>query len=115
VSFTEKARAAGKVPTTSLLTFGPLKVAEVDPEVVAMLRVQPTERLWELDRLRSIDAITMILENRFVVESLCPYLTRAQVQGSLYQTWTESYGLAIAGADEVVRAVLLTNEEARHL
>ena len=114
VSFTKKARAAGKVPATSLLTFGLLKAAEVDPEVVAMLRVQPSERIWELDRLRSIDGVPVILEHRLVVESLCPSLTRTQVQGSLYQTWTESHGLAIAGADEVVRVVLLTNEEAVH-
>jgi GntR family transcriptional regulator len=57
----------------------------------------------------------VILEHRFVVASHCPKLTRSQAEGSLYQAWTESHRLIIAGADETVRAVLLTPEEAEHL
>jgi GntR family transcriptional regulator len=45
----------------------------------------------------------------------CPKLTKSQAEGSLYSAWTETHGLKICGANEVIRAVLLTRDEARHL
>ena len=115
VSFTEQARAAGKMPSTLLLTFGKLKASEVEPEIAEQLKVAGSDLLWELDRVRAVDGIPVILEHRFVVNSQCPKLTRSQAEGSLYQAWTEAHQLTIAGADETVRAVLLTPEEAEHL
>jgi GntR family transcriptional regulator len=115
VSFTEKARAAGKTPTTTLLTFGKLKGTDVDRQIVEKLRVQPTDVLWELDRIRAADGVPVIFEHRYVVASHCPTLKRSQAQGSLYQAWTELHGLRLSGADETIRAVLLTQEEAAHL
>jgi GntR family transcriptional regulator len=115
VSFTEKARAAGKTPSTMLLTFGKLKAREVEPHITERLQIPESDLLWELDRVRAVDGIPVILEHRFVVASHCPKLTRSQAEGSLYQAWTESHQLTIAGADEIVRAVLLTSEEAGHL
>ena len=115
VSFTEKARTAGKTPSTLLLTFGKLKAREVEPQIAEWLQVTESDLLWELDRVRAVDGIPVILEHRFVVNSQCPKLTRSQAAGSLYQAWTEAHQLTIAGADETVRAVLLTSEEAEHL
>jgi len=115
VSFTEKARNAGKTPSTLLLTFGKLKAREVETQIAEKLLVKESDLLWELDRVRAVDGIPVILEHRYVVASHCPKLTRSQAEGSLYQAWTESHRLIIAGADETVRAVLLTPEEAEHL
>jgi len=115
VSFTEKARVAGKSPSTVLLTFGKLKASEVDPRIAERLRVTGPDPLWEMDRIRAIDGIPVILEHRFVVASHCPKLTRLQAEGSLYQAWTEIHHLKIDGADETIRAVLLKDEEAAHL
>ncbi len=115
VSFTEKARAAGKTPSTLLLTFGKIKAREIERPIAEQLKVADSDLLWELDRVRAIDDVPVILEHRFVVASHCPKLTRSQASGSLYQAWTETHQLAIAGADETVRAVLLTAEEAKHL
>jgi len=115
VSFTEKARLAGKSPSTILLTFGKLKASEVDPQLAERLRVAGPDMVWELDRIRAIDGIPVILEHRFVVANHCPKLTRVQAEGSLYQAWTEIHQLKIDGADETVRAVLLKDEEAAHL
>ncbi len=41
--------------------------------------------------------------------------TKSQAEGSLYRTWTESHGLKIGGANEVIRAVLLSSSEAKDL
>lgn len=115
VSFTEKARAAGKEPGTKLLTFGKINAAEVDESLQAALRVEPSDELWEMDRIRLADEIPVILEHRHVVQRHCPKLTKSQAEDSLYRTWTETHGLRIGGASEVIRAVLLTSREAKHL
>lgn len=115
VSFTEKARAAGKKPTTELLTFGKLSAAEVAAGIPAGLRVESDALLWEMERVRLADGVPVILEHRYVVHDHCPKLTKTQAEGSLYREWTESHGLKIAGANEVIRAVLLTSRESQLL
>jgi len=115
VSFTEKAKMAGKRPSTKLLTFGEISANEVDHAVVSALNVASDVTLWEMERIRLADNVPVIYEHRFVVKDLCPKLTLAQASGSLYQAWTDKHRLQIAGADEVIRAVLLDLSEARHL
>jgi len=115
VSFTEKAKTAGKRPSTELITFGEISAGEVDPVVVKGLGVSSDALLWEMDRIRLADGVPVIYEHRFVVKSLCPKLTRIQASGSLYQAWTDKHGLHVAGVDEIIRAVLLSTAEARHL
>jgi GntR family transcriptional regulator len=115
VSFTEKARAAGKKPSTELLTFGKLTAAETAKQVQLALQVAPGDLLWEIDRIRLADGVPVILEHRYIVHKLCPKLTRTHAAGSLYRTWTETHDLSIGGANDIIRAVLLTAEESQHL
>jgi GntR family transcriptional regulator len=115
VSFTEKARAAGKKPSTDLVTFGKLSTAEVNTEIATALELTGDALLWEMERLRLADGIPVIWEHRYVVHQHCPKLTKSQAEGSLYRTWTETHGLKIGGANEVIRAVLLSASEAKHL
>jgi GntR family transcriptional regulator len=130
VSFTEKARAAGKKPATKVLAFAAIAAADAAPAVRAAFQLgdtatlaaatrraaaRGTTTLWELRRLRLADGVPVILEHRFIMHARCPRLTQPQVAGSLYRAWTESHGLQIAGADEVIRAVPLTAAEARQL
>jgi len=62
VSFTEKARAAGKKPKTELLTFGKLLGAEVEASIRTALRVESETLLWEMERVRLADGVPVILE-----------------------------------------------------
>jgi len=112
VSFTNKAQAAGKTPSTKLLKFAVVAAGYVDDAVRAALAVEGDNPLWELERLRLADGVPVILERRYVVQALCPKLTRSQAGGSLYRAWTEAHGLAIAGADDVIRAVTLKGADA---
>ena len=89
--------------------------AEANESVRVALAVESDETLWEMDRVRLADHTPVILEHRYVVYRHCPRLTKSQSEGSLYGAWTETHGLKIAGANEVIRAVLLTTDEARHL
>ena len=108
VSFTEKAKAAGKTPHTELLTFGELLAMDVDNSVQTALGIADNALVWEMERVRLADDVPVIFEHRYVVHGLCPELTRLHAEGSLYRAWTETHGLRIAGANEVIRAVLLT-------
>ncbi len=115
VSFTEKAKAAGKKPSTILLMFRKLKADAVSPEVIELLQTDPKSLLWQIERIRLADNTPVILEHRYVVHRYCPRLTKSQVEGSLYRAWTDTHSIPIAGADETIRAVLLTETEAKHL
>lgn len=115
VSFTDKARAAGKKPSTELKTFGKLDAAAADKSVLDALGLDTESVLWELERVRFADGTPVIFEHRYIVERHCPKLTKSQAEGSLYHAWTEKHNLQIVGADEVIRAVLLTPAEAKLL
>lgn len=112
VSFSQKAKSVSKVPSTDLLGFLGVPADEVDPMVADALEVSGKEMLWEMNRLRRADGVPVILEHRHVIAQHCPQLTRSQASGSLYQTLTEEHGLAITGAEEIIRAVCLSAAEA---
>ncbi len=79
------------------------------------LRLAPADRAFRVERLRLADNVPVILERRLIVARFCPDLERDDLESSLYAVWTRKYGLDLGGADEVIRAVLLRNGEARLL
>jgi GntR family transcriptional regulator len=115
VSFTDKARAAGKQPSTEVLQFESVRAEDVLDDVPEMLQVGPTANLYYIERLRLADDLPVILEKRYVVAEYCPDLTAEDVRGSLYSLWTERYRLYIEGADESIRAVNTRGADARAL
>ena len=112
VSFTGKAAAAGKRPTTRVLAFDRVPASRVSARIAAALRARPADELYSVERLRLADGIPVILERRFVVADLCPGLRRQDFAGSLYALWTGRFRLEIAGADQTIRAAALRGREA---
>lgn len=115
MSFTGKARAASKMPSTRLLRFQTMIASAVDPSIVAELAVAPADSVYCMERLRLADGVPVILERRYVVARYCPDLKDEDLTGSLYDLWTARYGLEIAGADQTIHAVNLCGDEARLL
>lgn len=115
VSFTEKAQAAGKKPSTQVISFSKVLAKDVDSKVVEALDHPMDGQLWEMERLRLADKVPVILEHRYVAVEHCPKLTKSLVTGSLYEALTIKNGLAISGADEIIRAVSLKPTEAKRL
>jgi GntR family transcriptional regulator len=115
VSFTGKAAAAGKRPTTRVLSFDRTLASAVSPRIVAALRVGQGDGLYAVERLRLVDGKPVILERRFVVESFCPGLHQRDFGSSLYGLWTDRFKLEIAGADQSIRAAAIRGREARLL
>ncbi|HEX5323508.1 MAG TPA: GntR family transcriptional regulator [Capsulimonadaceae bacterium] len=115
VSFTDQAKAAGKTPSTVVVAFQAMTAESASSEVREKLGVSEDEELYSMKRVRLADSVPVIYERRHLVARHCPGLTEKLAQGSLYALWTDRYKLAIAGAEEIIRAVILTDEETRHL
>lgn len=115
VSFTGKARAAGKKPSTRVLEFRTVSAAQAPRRLRTLLGEGENGRLHFMERLRLADGRPVILERRWVAAARCPDLTRADAAGSLYAYWTERCGLRIAGAAQTIRAVVLGTADARRL
>ena len=115
VSFTEKAKAAGRTPTTRILDFEKLAAEDIGHVARAALRLAAGESAFYMERLRLADDTPVILERRFLTARFCPDLTANDVSGSLYQLLTVKLGLSLAGAEETLHAVNLTGEDARLL
>lgn len=97
VSFTDQARAAGRIPTTRVL-----RCEDAGGEIY-------------LERIRAVDGLPVILERRHVDAALCPGLAAKDLSGSLYALWTEHYGLRLGGADQTIRATALDGPDAAAL
>ncbi len=115
VSFTEKAKSAGKNPETKVLCLREDTAKNIDGNISERLQVSGSDNLFYLERLRLADNIPMIYEQRYVIADLCPGLTEQVVQGSLYALWTEQYDLHIGGADQRIRAVIANADIAKAL
>ncbi len=115
VSFTEKARAAGKKPKTKVLEFHETTAEELSNELRTQLKVEAGDKLFYVERLRLADDTPVIYERRWVVAEHCPKLTRTDARGSLYSVWTEKFGLEIIGADETIRAINVSSKQAELL
>jgi GntR family transcriptional regulator len=112
VSFTEKARAAGKTPATRVLRLETMPAAA---ELAERLQVTVGTPLWAMDRLRLADGLPVILERRHLPVDRCPGLTAERVSGSLYQLLTVTCGLDVIGAEETIQAVNVVGEDAELL
>jgi GntR family transcriptional regulator len=115
VSFTRKALAAGKQPSTRLLRFQAMLARDAAVDIEGKLHVRADEGVHYIERLRLADKVPVILEHRYIVTKLCPDLTEADLTGSLYAAWTDKYRLDITGADQTIQALSIRGAEARQL
>ena len=105
VSFTEKAKAAGKQPSTRVLEFQSLAASSLDDAAFDALQLNKQDQVFYIERLRLADETPMIYEQRHVVAKHCPKLKANEVAESLYGLWTEQYKLHVGGADQRIRAI----------
>jgi GntR family transcriptional regulator len=115
VSFTEKALAAGKSPSTRVLQTRRLSGSTVAAGIAAELGLKGDDEVIFVERLRLAGGVPVILERRTIVARWCPDLEHSDLEGSLFAVWTHKYNLDIGGADEVIRAAPIRGEEAHLL
>ena len=111
--FTEDMRQRGMKPSSKLLE---QVVVTPTEDLAAKLKLDMTDRVMRLRRLRLADNIPMALEVSHIPLRQFPGLDRIDfAKHSLYQTLRERYGVRVAYADEVIEALPATREESELL
>lgn len=110
LSFSERARQLGRVPSSRVLSVG---VVPADREVANTLGLSPTAPLLRIDRIRLIDGIPVMRELTHLPASRYPALLNADLAvGSLYRLLDEIYGVRIAEIRETICAHLIDSADA---
>jgi GntR family transcriptional regulator len=112
-SFTEEMQYRGLQPVTRILQVGVC----LPPEIARRaLRLVPQDQVFHLTRLRLVNDEAMALTEAFLPERLVPNLQSTPlVDGSLYRTLEEVYGLELTEADEEIEAARARGNERRLL
>lgn len=112
VSFTERAAAAGRLPSTRVLSFRLSTAAKANEGPGIPWPGGPGEPAYYMERVRLADDLPLILERRWVIAHYCPDLDETMLEGSLYALWADRYRLDITGADQIIRAVVIRRKDA---
>ena len=115
ISFTKMAESIGKKPSTQVLEFKKINSKDVDKEILTALQLPGKKQLYYMKRLRLLNGKPSIVEIRYVDASLSPGLRKSDVSKSIIGMWMDKYDLKLAGADQTLRAVLLSKENAELL
>jgi GntR family transcriptional regulator len=111
--FTEDMRQRGMKPSSHLLEQSIVPVSEA---LMEKLKLDATEKVMRLRRLRLADGIPMALEESNVPLRQFPGLDRIDfAKQSLYHTLRERYGVRVGYADEIIEALPATREESELL
>lgn len=111
-SFTEDMQLRGLATESRILDFRLVH----DEEVARKMEIPQDEELVQLRRLRLVEGEAIAIQNAFVRHRFCPgILEQGLLQGSLYKTLEESYGLRLGRAIQTVEAKPADEYEAQLL
>lgn len=112
LNFSARMREEGRVPTSLVLGFS---AVDANKGVAAGLQLPMGTRVWEIRRLRLADGKPMELNCVYIPVSLCPELSRADVEQSLYAYIANTTGILPASFDAVYESINLDRREAQLL
>jgi len=98
-SFSQDMRRRGLTPSTRLLT---IELDRPPVEIARTLRLGVSGRAWRIDRVRLADGQPIALEQGWYPQALLPDLDRADLSGSLYELFADTYELAIDAAEQTL-------------
>jgi GntR family transcriptional regulator len=100
-SFSEDMQMRGLTTQSVILSFQVLR----DSEVAAQMGIVKDEELVQLRRLRLVEGEPVAIQNAFIRHRFCPdIVTRGLMDGSLYKTLENVYGLRLGLAIQTVEA-----------
>jgi GntR family transcriptional regulator len=113
ISFTEDMRQRGFKPGTEVLFHG---LAPASAEIAQQLQVEPDEELVRIERLRLADGEPMSIEESHLVHRYCPgVLQHDYSENPLRQILEDDYGIRLARAKQVIRAIAASAKVAKKL
>ncbi len=103
-SFSEFTRAQGHTPSTRVVAFD--SQCKAPDHVRQALSVDPKGTLTFVRRIRLMDGIPVIHEERWLPAALYPRLKPKLMEGSFYQLCRDHYALNVQREEAQIRAVL---------
>lgn len=111
-SFTEDMQLRGLPTDSKILNFQVIR----DEEVAKKMAISVDEELVNLRRLRLVEGDPIAVQNAFIRHRFCPGIVeRGLIEGSLYRTLEEGYGLKLGRAVQTVEAKPADEYEAKLL
>ena len=111
-SFTNKALAAGRKPSTVILRFEKASAADIPPRVRRTFKVPDSEEMVIVERLRLADQIPMILERHYFRSRLLPGLLPDDVSVSVYEMIDQKYHYVFSEVVETIRTIPIKSRNA---
>lgn len=112
LNFSARMREAGRVPSSRILSFKRTMAAK---GIASTLRIEPGTPVWEIRRLRLADGRPMECNFVYIPCELCPDLTRADLEHSLYTYMARTAHVFPASFDAFYEAINLDKQEAKLL
>ncbi len=111
-SFTTIVEAAGRTPSTRVLTFA--TVAAPD-DVRVRLGLEDGALVHAIERIRLVDDVPCMVEHQYLVHAATPRLTEDDVRGSVYASLDSMFGIRLVDGLETIQAVAASKEIAQQL
>lgn len=111
-SFTNKALAAGRKPSTVLLRFEHAHAKDLPSRVHRYFKVEDSEEVIIVERVRLADQVPMILERHYFRSWLLPGLLPTDVLVSVYDMLTQKYHMALSEMVETIRTLTIKSHNA---
>lgn len=109
-SFSEDMLERGLIPGARLLG---LTIVEAPAKIGSALQIEPGSKVIKIDRLRLADGEPMAINTSHIPYDLCPDLLDESLdQTSLYRVLEDKYGFRLTHANQGLRAVAASREEA---
>lgn len=113
-SFTNEMKKIGKKPRSKVLNFD---ITTVDQEkILSMLDINRTEKLYKFLRLRLADDEPMMIETTYIPHKYFPGINKENLEKKpLYDILTNDFKVIFSKAEEIFKATLTTEKEAKQL
>jgi len=113
LSFTQEMTADNRKPSSQIIS---LKKGFPAIKIAKLLKLEPNQTIWQLERIRFADSIPVATETNYLPAHIVKDLDLEQLKsGSLYTYLETEFNLFITMGKERLEARLANSREAKHL
>ncbi len=92
-----------------------VRVTRASAEARERLRLGATDKVVQIERVRSLDGTTCVAEGMVLPQKLFAGIEARELPNNLYELYASEFGVTIARASERLKAVAATPRTAKHL
>lgn len=116
LGFSEEMAARGLVPSTRVISVTKRAAGNAIGKAIGVdLGLSPAEQVVHLERVRMGNGVPICLEEVDLPAHRVPGLEGMDLSGSLYQLLEDAYGIVLSEAEQVIRTIVLDEEQAAAL